>query len=43
MNYDKTLATLGATFFVILCLIGSVFRFLNMGSYFGTNPATKNT
>jgi len=43
MNDDKTLASLGITFFVILCIIGSVFGFLNMGSYFGAKTATNET
>jgi uncharacterized BrkB/YihY/UPF0761 family membrane protein len=43
MNDDKTLASLGITFFVILCIIGSVFGFLNMGSYFGAKEAKNQT
>ena len=43
MNDDKTLASLGFTFFVILCLIGSAFGFLNMGAYFGAKEATNQT
>ena len=43
MNDDKTLASLSITFFVILCIIGSVFGFFIMGSYFGAKTATNET
>lgn len=43
MNEDNTIAALGFISFVILCIIGSVFGFLNMGAYFGAKNATNET
>ncbi len=40
---DEGASALGFTFFVILCLIGSAFGFLNMGAYFGAKEATNQT
>lgn len=40
---DPEASPLGFVFFVILCLIGSVFGFLNMGAYFGAKTATNET